>query len=96
MVLVNVQNQVLSVRAVVRKQTKTSHHPNHLKWAFCFIFVFVCFTDFQSKETAQKSTSPQVNQLMVCTPLNLIIFLPLMYSVTKQQPVVVGQCSRKD
>ena len=54
------------------------------------------FTDFQSKETAQKSTSPQVNQLTVCTPLNLIICLPLMYSVTKQQPVVVGQCSRKD
>ena len=74
------------------KQTKSTQHPNHLKWAFC-LFVF---SDFQSKGIAQKSTNPRVNQLTVRTPLNLIICLPLMYSVTKQQPVVVGQCSRKD
>ena len=74
------------------KQTKSTQHPNHLKWTFC---LFVS-SDFQSKGIAQKSTNPRVNQLTVRTPLNLIIFLPLMYSVTKQQPVVVGQCSRKD
>ena len=74
------------------KQTKSTQHPNHLKWVFC-LFVF---SDFQSKGIAQKSTNPRVNQLTVRTPLNLIIYLPLTYSVTKQQPVVAGQYSRKD
>ena len=78
------------------KQTKSTQHPKHLKWAFCLFFCLFVFSDFQSKGIAQKSTNPRVNQLTVRTPLNLIICLPLMYSVTKQQPVVVGQCSRKD
>ena len=75
MVLVNVQNQVLSDIAIARKQAKDSQYPNSLKWAFCFALFFV-FSDFQSKETTQKSTNPRIIQLTVCTPLNLITCLP--------------------
>ena len=79
------------------KQTKSTQYPNNLKKACCFVFcLFFFFTDFQSKETAQKSTNPRVNQLTVSTPLNLIICLPLMYSVTKQRTVEDGLCSRRD
>ena len=78
------------------KQKKGTKHPKNLKWEFCLFLCLFVFTDFQSKETAQKSSNPRVNQLTVCTPLNLIICLPLMYSVTKQKPVEGGQCSRKD
>ena len=49
----------------------------------------------QSNEIVLKSTNP-VKQLMVCTPLNLITCLSLRYSVTKQQLVEDGQCSRRD
>ena len=97
MVFVNVQNQVLSARATVRKANKKHSISKQFKEGVLFCFLFVCFfTDFQSKETAQKSTNPRVNQLTVSTPLNLIICLPLMYSVTKQRTVEDGLCSRRD
>ena len=97
MVFVNVQNQVLSARSIVRKANKKNSISKQFKVGvlFCFLFFFF-LTDFQSKETAQKSTNPRVNQLTVSTPLNLIICLPLMYSVTKQRRVEDGLCSRRD
>ena len=54
------------------------------------------FNNIQSRETAQKSTNPQIKLLTACTPLNLIICLPLMYSVTKQRRMEDGLCSRGD
>ena len=92
MVFVNVQNQVLSARSIVRKAIISISKQFKVGVLFCFLFL----TDFQSKETAQKSTNPRVNQLTVSTPLNLIICLPLMYSVTKQRRVEDGLCSRRD
>ena len=94
MIFVNVKKQVLSATAIVRKANEKRQHPNNLKWAFYFVFCF--FNDFQSKETAQKSTNPRLNLLTACIPLNLIICLPLMYSVTRQRTVEDGLCSRRD
>ena len=94
MVFVNVQNQILSAGAIVRKANKKQSTSKQFKvgvLVFCFFL-----TDFQSKETAQKSTNPRVNQLMVFTPLNLMSCLPLMYSVTRQRTVEDGLCSRRD
>ena len=54
------------------------------------------FNNIQSRETAQKSPNPRINLLTACTPLNLIICLPLMYSVTKQRRMEDGLCSRRD
>ena len=48
------------------------------------------FNNIQSRETAQKSTNTQIKLLTACTPLNLIICLPLMYSVTKQRRMEDG------
>ena len=92
MVFVNVQNQVLSARSIVRKAIISISKQFKVGVLFCFLFL----TDFQSKETAQKSTNPRVNQLTASTPLNLIICLPLMYPVTKQRRVEDGLCSRRD
>ena len=96
MAFVNVQNQVLSARATVRKAIKKHSISKQFKVGVLFCLSFFFKTDFQSKETAQKSTNPRVNQLTVSTPLNLIICLPLMYSVTKQRRVEDGLCSRRD
>ena len=95
MVFVNVQNQILSAGAIVRKANKKQSTSKQFKVGVLF-FLFFFLTDFQSKETAQKSTNPRVNQLTVSTPLNLIICLPLMYSVTRQRTVEDGLCSRRD
>ena len=77
MVLVNVQNYVLSARAVVRKQTKTSQHPNHLKWAFCFILFFVCFYWFSVKRNCSeiyKSAGKPTDGVYTIKPDNLPAF----------------------
>ena len=95
MVFVNVQNQILSAGAIVRKANKKQSTSKQFKVGVLF-FLFFFLTDFQSKETAQKSTNPRVNQLMVFTPLNLMSCLPLMYSVTRQRTVEDGLCSRRD
>ena len=94
MVFVNVQNQILSAGAIVRKANKKQSTSKQFKVGVLFFCLFL--TDFQSKETAQKSTNPRVNQLMVFTPLNLMSCLPLMYSVTRQRTVEDGLCSRRD
>ena len=75
MVLVNVQNQVLSDIAIARKASKRQSISKQFKMGVLFCFVFV-FSDFQSKETTQKSTNPRIIQLTVSTPLNLITCLP--------------------
>ena len=84
MVLVNVQNQVFITQSNSQERKQNALNIQTIQSGrfvlYCFLFVF---TDFQSRETAQKSLNPRVNQLTVCTPLNLIICLPLMYSVTK-------------
>ena len=77
MVLVNVQNYVLSARAVVRKPTKTSQHPNHLKWAFCFILFFVCFYWFSVKRNCSeiyKSAGKPTDGVYTIKPDNLSAF----------------------
>ena len=77
MVLVNVQNYVLSARAVVRKPTKTSQHPNHLKWAFCFILFFVCFYWFSVKRNCSeiyKSAGKPTDGVYTIKPDNLPAF----------------------
>ena len=77
MVLVNVQNYILSARAVVRKQTKTSQHPNHLKWAFCFILFFVCFYWFSVKRNCSeiyKSAGKPTDGVYTIKPDNLPAF----------------------
>ena len=95
MVFVKVQNQILSAGAIVRKANKKQLTSKQFKVGVFVFFVFF-LTDFQSKETAQISTNPRVNQLMVFTPLNLMSCLPLMYSVTRQRTVEDGLCSRRD
>ena len=95
MVFVSVQNQILSAGAIVRKANKKQSTSKQFKVGVLF-FLFFFLTDFQSKETAQKSTNPRVNQLMVLTPLNLMSCLPLMYFVTRQRTVEDGLCSRRD
>ena len=94
MVFVNVQNQILSARAIVRKANKKQSTSKQFKVGVLF-FLFFFLTDFQSKETAQKSTNPQVNQLMVFTSLNLMSCLPLMYSVTRKRTVEDGTVFQK-
>ena len=84
MVLVNVQNQVLSPRVTVRNANKMHSTSKPFRVGVLFYIVFCLFLlIFQLRETAQKSLNPRVNQLTMCTPLNLIICLPLMYYVTK-------------
>ena len=95
MVFVNVQNQILSAGAIVRKANKKQSTSKQFKVGL-FVCLFFFLTNFQSKETAQISTNPRVNQLMVFTPLNLMSCLPLMYSVTRQRTVEDGPCSRRD
>ena len=93
-------------RASITRYTHAKHEPI-LNYYFILLLCCLNFSaskdtptdvslfNFQFTRTVLKSTR-RVNVLAVFSQSSLIMLDPLMCSVTKQQPVGGGQCSRRD